>query len=80
VELKKQHIEQEAAARKSALDDLANILKALDLEPYTRWSQAQEIIQANERIQSDEKFQLLSKSDVLTAFENHIKSLERTFN
>ncbi|EXJ59264.1 hypothetical protein A1O7_06696 [Cladophialophora yegresii CBS 114405] len=80
VELKKQHIEQEAAARRSALDDLAAILNALNLEPYTRWSQAQQILHNNERIQSDEKFKLLSKSDVLTAFENHIKSLERTFN
>lgn len=80
VELKKQNVEQEAASRRSALDDLSAILKALNLEPYTRWSQAQEIIQSNERIQTDEKFKLLSKSDVLTAFENHIKSLERTFN
>jgi pre-mRNA-processing factor 40 len=80
VELKKQNIEQEAANRKSALDDLVAILKALDLEPYTRWSQAQELIQENERIQSDDRFKLLSKSDILTAFENHIKSLERSFN
>ncbi|KIV88433.1 hypothetical protein, variant [Exophiala mesophila] len=80
VELKKQNIEQEANSRKTALDDLAAILRALDLEPYTRWSQAQEILQNNERIQSDERFKLLSKSDVLTAFENHIKSLERSFN
>ncbi|KIW52071.1 hypothetical protein PV05_07742 [Exophiala xenobiotica] len=80
VELKKQHIEQEAATRKSALDDLGAILKALELEPYTRWSQAQEILDQNERIQTDERFKLLSKSDVLTAFENHIKSLERNFN
>ncbi|OAP54505.1 hypothetical protein AYL99_10953 [Fonsecaea erecta] len=80
IELKKQHIEQEAAVRRSALDDLVAILKALDLEPYTRWAQAQEILQSNERMLSDEKFKLLSKSDVLTAFENHIKSLERTFN
>ena len=80
VELKKQHVEQEAVSRRSALDDLTAVLKALNLEPYTRWSQAQEILQGNERIQSDEKFKLLSKSDVLTAFETHIKSLERTFN
>ena len=80
VELKKQHVEQAILSRRSALDDLTAILKALNLEPYTRWSQAQEIIENNERIQTDEKFKLLSKSDVLTAFENHIKSLERTFN
>jgi len=80
VELKKQNIEHEAVARKAALHDLTAILKALNLEPYTRWSQAQEMLQSNERIQRDEHFKLLSKSDVLTAFENHIKSLERAFN
>ncbi|KAK5073856.1 U1 snRNP protein [Lithohypha guttulata] len=80
VELKKQHLEEEVMARKSANTELADILKALDLEPYTRWSQAQEVIQSNERVQNDAKFKLLSKSDVLNAFENHIKSLERSFN
>lgn len=80
VELKSAHAEQEAATRQAAMDDLVDILKALDLEPYTRWSEAQGIIQSNERVQSDDKFKALSKSDILTAFENHIKSLERTFN
>lgn len=80
VELKKQNVEQEASQRKSAISDLVGILKALELEPYTRWSQAQEMLESNERMQSDERFKLLSKSDILTAFENHIKSLERSFN
>ncbi|PGH15550.1 hypothetical protein AJ79_02332 [Helicocarpus griseus UAMH5409] len=80
VELKKENAEREAAARKAAKDDLADVLKALDLEPYTRWSEAQGIIQSNDRIKNDDKFKALTKSDILTAFENHIKSLERTFN
>jgi pre-mRNA-processing factor 40 len=80
VELKKSHVENEAITRKSAMTDLVAILNALDLEPYTRWAEAQGVIQGNERIQSDDKFKTLSKSDILTAFENHIKSLERTFN
>ena len=80
VELKKSNVENEALTRKSATSDMVSILSALDLEPYTRWSEAQGVIEANERIQSDAKFNTLSKSDVLTAFENHIKSLERTFN
>jgi pre-mRNA-processing factor 40 len=80
VELKKANIEREAATRRSALDELVTILNNLNLEPYTRWSEAQAIIQANERFFSDTKFKSLSKSDILTAFENHIKSLERTFN
>lgn len=80
VELKKANVENEAITRKSAMTDLVAILRALDLEPYTRWSEAQGVIQSNERIQNDAKFQTLSKSDILTAFENHIKSLERAFN
>jgi pre-mRNA-processing factor 40 len=80
IELKKQNVEQEAIRRKQAFTDLTNLLKALDLEPYTRWSQAQEILQNNERVQSDENFKLLSKSDILTTFETHVKSLERNFN
>ncbi|PYI12606.1 formin binding protein [Aspergillus sclerotiicarbonarius CBS 121057] len=80
VELKKEHIEVEAVKRKAAMDELVTILKSMDLEPYTRWSEAQAIIQSNDKVQSDDKFRTLSKSDILTAFENHIKSLERAFN
>jgi pre-mRNA-processing factor 40 len=80
VELKKTNMESEAITRKTAMTDLVSILKALDLEPYTRWSEAQAKIQENERFQKEDEFKTLSKSDVLAAFENHIKSLERTFN
>jgi pre-mRNA-processing factor 40 len=80
VELKKANIEREASTRKAAMDELVEILRGLDLEPYTRWSEAQGIIQSNQRFQGDEKFQTLSKSDLLAAFENHIKNLEKTFN
>lgn len=80
LELKKNHMELEASMRKAAMDELVLIMKGLELEPYTRWSEAQGIIQTNDRFQSDDKFKTLSKSDILTAFENHIKSLERTFN
>lgn len=80
VELKKAHVEREAVTRKSAMDELVNVLKGLNLEPYTRWAEAHSKIESNEIFSSDEKFRTLSKSDILTAFENHIKSLERTFN
>lgn len=80
VELKRAHIEQEATTRKAAMDELVEILKSLNLEAYTRWSEAQSVITSNERFQNDSKFKTLSKSDVLTAFENHVKSLERTMN
>ena len=80
IELKKANIERETVARKSAMDDLVGLLKGLNLEPYTRWQEAQEVIESNETFQADDKFKTLTKSDILTAFENHIKTLERTFN
>lgn len=79
-ELKKTHVERESATRKAAMDELVGILNSLDLEPYTRWSEAQATIESSDKFQGDDKFKTLSKSDVLTAFENHIKNLERTFN
>lgn len=80
IELKKTDVEREVVTRKAAMEELVEILRGLNLEPYTRWSEAQGIIQSHQRFQGDEKFKTLSKSDMLTAFENHIKSLERTFN
>ncbi|KAL8810953.1 MAG: hypothetical protein Q9223_007638, partial [Gallowayella weberi] len=80
IDLKKAHIEKEAMMRKSAMDELVHILRGLDLEPYTRWAEADTMIRSDDKFQEDDKFQTLSKSDILTAFENHIKSLERTFN
>ena len=80
IELKKANAEREAVTRKAALEELVEILKGLDLEPYTRWSEAQSIIQSNQQFQGDQKFKTLSKSDMLNAFESHIKSLEKTLN
>lgn len=80
LELKRDHVEREAARRNAAMDELVTILKSLNMEPYTRWSEAHEVIQSDERVRSDDKFKTLSKSDILTAFENHVKSLERAFN
>ncbi|KAI6708673.1 hypothetical protein PZA11_001563 [Diplocarpon coronariae] len=80
IELKKANAEREESTRREAIEELSEILKDLDLEPYTRWSEAQGIIQSNARFSGDQKFKSLTKSDLLTAFENHIKSLEKTFN
>jgi pre-mRNA-processing factor 40 len=80
IELKKANVEREAKMRKAAAEELIEILQGLDLEPYTRWSVAQGKIESNPRYKGDQKFQSLTKSDLLTAFENHIKTLEKTFN
>lgn len=79
-DLKKAHKEQQVALRKSAMDGLIELLPTLNLEPYTRWSEAQGTIQNTPPFQNDEKYKSLSKYDVLTVFQNHVKALERKFN
>ena len=80
IELKKRHREEQTALRKSAMDGLIDLLPKLNLEPYTRWSEAQEIISGTQPFQNDEKYQSLSKFDILSVFQNHMKAVERTFN
>jgi pre-mRNA-processing factor 40 len=79
-DLKKSHKEQQVALRKSAMDGLIELLPTLNLEPYTRWAEAQGTIQNTPPFQNDDKYKSLSKYDVLTVFQNHVKALERKFN
>lgn len=80
VDLRKAHREQQTTLRKSAMDGLIELLPKLNLAPYTRWSEAQEIISGTQPFQNDEKYKSLSKFDILTVFQNHMKAVERTFN
>ena len=80
VDLKKAHKEQQVATRKSAMDGLIDLLPKLNLDPYTRWSEAQGLIEDTVPFREEEKYKSLSKYDILTVFQNHVKSLERTLN
>ncbi|KAL1625352.1 U1 snRNP protein [Diplodia seriata] len=79
-ELYKTHLETEAKDRQQASEELSSLLGELQLEPYSRWTQVRDVIKEHERFKGDEKFELLSKLDLLKAFEAHIKTLERSFN
>lgn len=78
--LRKAHEERKASVHKSAMDGLIDLLPRLNLEAYTRWSDAQELISSTAPFQSEEKYRALTQFDILTAFQNHMKSLERAFN
>ncbi len=80
VDLKKAHREQQVAIRKSAMDGLIDLLPKLNLDPYTRWSEAQGLIENTVPFREEDKYKSLSKYDILTVFQNHVKSLERTLN
>lgn len=77
-ELNKSHKEAQIAQRKAALDGLEELLPKLDITAYTRWADGQQIISA--AMQSDPKYQILMMSDILSKFQDHIKSLERALN
>ena len=80
ISLKKTHIDRQAVMRKNAMDGLIELLPKLNLEPYTRWLDAQNLISSTPPFQKEEKYKTLSQFDILTAFQNHMKSLERAFN
>lgn len=80
VSLKKAHKEHQAGVRKSAMEGLLDLLPKLNLEAYTRWSDARDIIASTGPFQTEEKYQMLTQFDILTAFQNHMKALERAFN
>ncbi|KAF2263971.1 U1 snRNP-associated protein Usp104 [Lojkania enalia] len=77
--LKRAHQEDEANERRSALDELSSLLQDLDLEPFTRWHIAEDKLNETEEFQSD-KFRTLTRVDVLTQFEKHIKQLQHRLN
>ncbi|KAI6785573.1 Pre-mRNA-processing protein prp40 [Emericellopsis cladophorae] len=79
IDLKKAHAEEQTNNRRSAIDGLADLLPKLELEPYTRWADAQNIISTTQPFQNDAKYKTLTQLDVLTAFQNHMKAVERGF-
>ncbi|OAQ91136.1 formin binding protein (FNB3) [Purpureocillium lilacinum] len=76
--LKKAHEEQQRAQRKAALDGLRDLLPKLNITAYTTWADGRDII--TDIIESDPKYKALSMSETMTKFQDHIKSLERSFN
>lgn len=76
LELKRQHVEQEGAARSRALEQLGGLLQTLDLDIETKWADAQEMIMGSDRYQNDPVFRALHKVDVLLAYEKHLQYLE----
>ncbi|KAM3453739.1 hypothetical protein MY3296_003582 [Beauveria thailandica] len=78
--LRKAHKEKQTSLRKSAMDGLLELLPQLDLEPYSSWSEAQATLSSTSIFQDEEKYKSLTQYDILTAFQNHMRALERAFN
>lgn len=79
ITLKKAHEEEEAKSRRSALDEVLDLMQGLNLEPFTRWQTAEAKLEEKDEFRS-EKFQTLTRMDVLNQFEKHIRQLQREHN
>ena len=79
-DLREAEADRKLTMRKRAMEELTSILKSMQLEPYSRWKETQAKLEENERFQNEEHFKYLNKLDVLKAFEELIKQLERSFN
>lgn len=79
ISLRNANEEKETEDRRSALDEVMDLLQVLDLEPFTRWQTAQEKLENSDEF-SGEKFQTLSRTDLLNQFEKHIRVLQREHN
>ena len=80
VELKRKNADEEIETRRDAMQSLEGLLQALVVDPDTKWADAHESIMNNERFSLDVKFRALSNGDILQAFDNHMKALERVTN
>lgn len=79
ITLKKAHEEEEAENRKSALDEVLDLMQSLHLEPFTRWQTAEAKLEDKDEFKND-KFRSLTRMDVLNQFEKHIRQLQREHN
>ncbi|KAF2866717.1 hypothetical protein BDV95DRAFT_583654 [Massariosphaeria phaeospora] len=79
VSLTRDHAKKETENKKTALEDLTTMLKGLELEPFTRWHNAEQKLEEQEVFNS-EKYQPLNRLDVLLTFQTHIRQLQREHN
>ncbi|KAF2108552.1 hypothetical protein BDV96DRAFT_504458 [Lophiotrema nucula] len=79
VTLKEAQQQDEANERRTALEELSNLLKEVDIEPFTRWHDAEKKIHNAKEFDSP-NFRLLERVDLLTQFEAHIRLLQQRLN
>jgi pre-mRNA-processing factor 40 len=73
----KEHMDQEVANHRAAVNKLSELLPTLNLSPLTRWSEAQGIIASSEGYANDKTLRNLPKLELIKAFESYQKDAER---
>ena len=67
------------AARSRAVRQLVSLLKELDVNVLTRWRGAHQLVVESDAYRSDPEIQALPTLDILLAFEDYSRVLEREF-
>ena len=79
-ELKKAEADRKVSMQDKAMQEIKSLLTSMKLEPYSRWKETEALILEDAKFRTGEHFKYLEKIDILKAFEEHIKGLERTYN
>jgi pre-mRNA-processing factor 40 len=77
-ELREKHEQKEEESRLAAMEELQAVFRRLEVDVYTKWDDAYEAVARD--AQFTELSDKLHKLDVLEAFEDYIKDLERKLN
>jgi pre-mRNA-processing factor 40 len=78
-ELKDREVQEARASRARAIGNLVVLFKKLDVDVLTRWRQAHQLVLDSDDYRSDKELQNLPTLDVLLAFEDYSRVMEREF-
>ncbi|KAI0028675.1 hypothetical protein K488DRAFT_58019, partial [Vararia minispora EC-137] len=78
-ELKQREVQEARAARTRAVGKLVALFKNLNVDVLTRWRQAHQLVLDSDEYRGDKELQNLPTLDILLAFEDYSRVMEREF-
>jgi len=78
-ELKQREVHEARAARTRAVGKLVALFKGLEVDVLTRWRQAHQLVLNSDEYRGDKELQGLPTLDILLAFEDYSRVMEREF-
>ncbi|KZV61624.1 hypothetical protein PENSPDRAFT_759298, partial [Peniophora sp. CONT] len=78
-ELKEREVQEARAARQRASGKLVALFKSLEVDVLTRWRTAHQMVRDAEDYKLDPELQSLPSLDILLAFEDYSRVMEREF-
>ena len=79
-ELKQREVQDARATRQRAAGKLVALFKQLDVDVLTRWRAAHQLVLDSDAYKADRELQSLPSLDILLAFEDYSRVMEREFD